>query len=555
MKAGSVTRRCYCRDDSGRALGKSCPKLKRKNHGVYSIRQELPSTQDGDRRTFRRSGYDSAETARSDLDKVRALLAIPEQDDAENRERIAELLVTISENKAPIPDYDETKRRLGTGQSLTTRMTVAEWLDEWLTGKRTRKSSIARYETDIRVHLKPRIGSIPLNRLRVAHLNEMFEGINETNEEIEAANAVRRQVEAKRKAAMRRAEQRAARAELRALPPFRRTTGPATQQRIRATLRAALNDAIAQQLITFNPASHVELEPGKRPKALVWTPRRVEQWQQTGEKPSPVMVWTPEQAGWFLDHVAADRLYAMYHLIAFRGLRRGEACGVRWTDVDLDAGTLTVATQLVQDGWSVVESDPKTASGARVIALDTETINVLRTHRARQLAERMEWGPAWVDSGRVFTREDGTWVHPGWLSEAFERAVRAAGLPPVRLHDLRHGAATLALAGGADLKVVQEMLGHSSITITSDTYTSVLPQVAREAAEAAVRLVPRARTGTDGHASGTQRPFAGEAALPRIDRPKRKTAGHVGDPAVSRRSRLRESNPRPTHYECVALAD
>lgn len=94
-------------------------------------------------------------------------------------------------------------------------------------------------------------------------------------------------------------------------------------------------------------------------------------------------------------------------------------------------------------------------------------------------------------------------LHPDKLSEAFERLVKSSGLPPIRLHDLRHGAATLALAGGTDMKVVQEMLGHSSITITSDIYTSVLPQVARDAAEAAARLVPRTRTGTDGHTSGT----------------------------------------------------
>jgi integrase len=236
---------------------------------------------------------------------------------------------------------------------------------------------------------------------------------------------------------------------------------------------------------------------------LVWTAERVEQWQQTGEKPSSVMVWTPEQTGGFLDHVHEDPLSALYHLVAFRGLRRGEACGLRWTDVDLKANTVTVATQLVQDGWEIAENAPKTASGARVVALDAETVKVLRSHRARQSARRLELGEVWIDSGRVFTGDDGAWLHPGKLSEAFERLVKSSGLPPIRLHDLRHGAATLALAGGADMKVVQEMLGHSSITITSDIYTSVLPQVARDAAEAAARLVPRTRTGTDGHTSGT----------------------------------------------------
>jgi hypothetical protein len=104
------------------------------------------------------------------------------------------------------------------------------------------------------------------------------------------------------------------------------------------------------QIITFNPAAHVEIDPVRKPKALVWTDERVARWQQTGEKPSPVMVWTPEQTGAFLDFVAEDRLYPMWHLIAFRGLRRGEACGQPWSETNLDRHSLTVTGQLVQDG-------------------------------------------------------------------------------------------------------------------------------------------------------------------------------------------------------------
>lgn len=113
-----------------------------------------------------------------------------------------------------------------------------------------------------------------------------------------------------------------------AIPPFRRITGPSTRSHIRATLRAALNKAIAQGYIAFNPAQHAELEAAKRPKALLWTEERVGEWLRTGEKPSSVMVWTPEQAGQFLDFITEDRLYALFHLITYRGLRRGEACGV-----------------------------------------------------------------------------------------------------------------------------------------------------------------------------------------------------------------------------------
>lgn len=140
----------------------------------------------------------------------------------------------------------------------------------------------------------------------------------------------------------------------------------------------------------------------------------------------------------------------------------------------------------------------------RTVALDAGTIEVLRAHRARRAKERLAAGPMWVESGRVFTRENGEQLRPSWVTDRFAFLAADAGLPPIRLHDLRHGAATLALTAGVDMKTVQEMLGHSSITVTSDTYSTVLPEVARNAAEAIAGLVGR-RTGTDGHTSGTQR--------------------------------------------------
>lgn len=112
--------------------------------------------------------------------------------------------------------------------------------------------------------------------------------------------------------------------------------------------------------------------------------------------------------GLFLDHVAEDRLYALFHLIAFRGLRRGEACGQKWTDTNLDAGLITVVKQLVVDGWEVYEDDPKTDTGARTIALDSDTVQALERHRAQQDKDRKEWENAWVETGRG--RPEG---HPG----------------------------------------------------------------------------------------------------------------------------------------------
>jgi len=507
---GSVSRRCACRDPlTGKQLGQSCPKLSQRRHGIWGVRQELPSRADDTRRTFRRSGYPSATEAQGDLDKVRALLAIPDVDDASGRQRLGDLLERVASTREPLPTVEDVRRKFRSGQSLTARMTVGEWLDTWIAGRKIRASTITRYALDIRLHLKPRIGHIRLDRLRVADLTELFNAIVERNIEIEESNALRRAAIAELKGIRGREPRRVARAALTEMPPFRRITGPRTRLHIRATLRAALNDAITQELITFNPAAHVELDPVRRPKALVWTEERVARYRKTGDRPSPVMVWTPAQTGAFLDFVGQDPLHALFDLIALRGLRRGEACGLRWEDVDLRGRSLTVAIQLVDNDGQVEESEPKSDAGNRDVALDATTVAILRRHRTHQQKARMAAGEAWVDSGRVFTREDGRWVEPDWLSDHFDRLVRRSGLPPIRLHDLRHGAATIALAAGVEMKVVQEMLGHSSYTLTSDTYTSVLPEVAREAAEAAARLIPRRkRARTAGLTSGTQAPVA-----------------------------------------------
>ncbi|MFJ3909559.1 tyrosine-type recombinase/integrase [Streptomyces vinaceus] len=497
---GSTYRRCSCRDPkTGKELGTSCPKRNSRNHCTYSIRQELPPRKDGSRRSFARGGYTNAKAAQADLDHVRALLGLAEADDPEGVQLLAEMLAEVSSEKLPLPDVEETRRRLKAGQDLVGSLTVAEWLDRWLAGKRIRKSGISRYETDIRVHLKPHIGHRRLDRLRVSHLSDMFTAIADGNAEVLEQNALRRAAVAELatipwKGAENRARRKALKAAIDAMPAFRRVTGPATRQHVKATLRASLNDAIGQQIITFNPAAHVEIDPVRKPKALVWTEERVAKWEQTGEKPSPVMVWTPEQTGAFLDFVAEDRLYAMWHLIAFRGLRRGEACGQPWSETNLDRHSLTVTGQLVvQDGWGVEASEPKTDSGFRVVALDDDTVGVLERHRKQQEADRAEWGSAWVNTGLVFTQEDGSWLHPGKVTDLFERLVAASGLPPIRLHDLRHGAATLMLAADIDIKIVSDTLGHSDTRITRDIYQSVLPHVGKSAAEATAKLVPLQR--------------------------------------------------------------
>jgi integrase len=111
--------------------------------------------------------------------------------------------------------------------------------------------------------------------------------------------------------------------------------------------------------------------------------------------------------------------------------------------MDLAAATLTVSKQLTQVGWAAVEDDPKSDAGGRTIALDGGTVAALRAHREQQLLDRLEWGRAWVDSGRVFCRENGSELHPAVVTDRFHEISDRADLPPIRLHDLRHGAASL----------------------------------------------------------------------------------------------------------------
>ena len=537
MKKGTAVRRCACRNPAtGKPYGAACPKASNTRHGLWYAVQELVPRQDGTRRRFRRGGFQTATDAKKELAKVAALMAIPDEDDAAGQLTISDLLEACAAAKEPLPDYDETLRRFKTGQSLNSKTTVGEWLDTWLAGrKRLRVTGYKRYACDVRVHLMPHLGGIRLDKLRVHHLTAMFDAINERNIEIQEQNAQRRAVQADLKAtpnkgAENRARRAALRAQLDALPPFRRITGLNTQPHIKATLRAALNVAIAQQVMSpFNPAEHVELLPGTKPKALIWTDERIARWQATGVKPSPVMVWSPEQTGRFLDFVAGDRLYPLWRLISFRGTRRGESCGVRWEDLSAADHSLAIATQLVQDGWDIHEGAPKTDSGIRLIALDDETFEILQAHKLRQERERKQWGNGWTDTGRIFTQEDGTLLHPGKVSDLFERLVTAAGLPTIRLHDLRHVAATLMLAAGVDIKVVSETLGHSDTRITRDIYQAVLDDLAHDAAEKVVQLVPRTRPHLtavpDNQAPDTAR------ALPRMQPPKRPAEGGEKDTA------------------------
>jgi integrase len=156
------------------------------------------------------------------------------------------------------------------------------------------------------------------------------------------------------------------------------------------------------------------------------------------------MVWTPEQTAVFLKAAGRHRLHALWRLTAVRGLRRGEGCGLRRADTDLSVALTTVRWQITQLGWKTVQGAPKSDAGDRTVALDTVTVADIRRHRREQGTEREKAGGAWVvSSGFEFTDEQGCPLHPADVTYAFHMIAYLAGLPPVRLHDLRHGAATL----------------------------------------------------------------------------------------------------------------
>jgi integrase len=193
--------------------------------------------------------------------------------------------------------------------------------------------------------------------------------------------------------------------------------------------------------------------------------------------------WTAEQARAFLSTVADDPHFAAWAIFLTRGPRRGEVAGLRWSDVDLDAGTLRIATTRISIGGRVEESTPKTAAGKRPVPLDAGLVTILKAHRRRQLEAKMAAGPGWTESGHVFTREDGQPLHPEWFSRRFKVLCGRAGVPVIKLHGTRHTTASLMLAAGVNVKVVQELLGHASPAITQAVYSHVMPGQSEAAGE------------------------------------------------------------------------
>jgi integrase len=331
------------------------------------------------------------------------------------------------------------------GYVTPTRELTGEYLVEWLAAVRSslRPSTWESYERLVRRHLIPRIGHVYLHQL-----------------------GPRPPVGAVRRPAHRRPPRR-----------NRRPVGPHRPLPARDPVQGAVRRDGRGRL----PRNVAGLKTVRErlPKA-------------TGHD---MTTWTAAQLTSFLQGLRGDRLEVPILLGATTGMRRGEVLGLRWSDLDLDAGRLAVRQTLTaprdpDTGQHVpIFGEPKTRRGKRSVPLPAQTVAALRGHRKAQAVERLQVGPDYTDHGLVFAEPDGGPVHPDRFRVRFEHRVTRSGLPRIRFHDLRHTYATLALQAGVHAKVVSEILGHANIGITLDTYSHAIPAMQESAAETVAALV------------------------------------------------------------------
>ena len=321
-------------------------------------------------------------------------------------------------------------RAQGAGQHGAAGQTVAAFLDDWLERSRlrVRPSTWDRYADVVRVHIVPELGKVRLERLTPDQVQRLCIGVHE------------------------------------------RGRAPRTVAMVRAVLRTALNDAMRRRLVAHNAAEYVDL------------PRVVSQ---------PVPAMTPVGAEAILAAVSGHRIAPLVEVALATGLRQGELLGLRWQDVDFDGNRLSVrwALQLVEGRLILVE--PKTRQSRRTLPLTPGAAAALRAQRQSQLEDRLRAGARWQsDEDFVFTTVTGGPVGGVELTRTFKRLLVAAGVPPMRWHDLRHGTASLLIAQGVDLRVVMEVLGHSTIALTANTYAHVSEALLGTARDALDRALP-----------------------------------------------------------------
>jgi len=328
-------------------------------------------------------------------------------------------------------DIDTGKLRYGA------RRTVAELAAEWLEAVRPNRkaSTFSNYGCLMRAYVVPRIGPARLDRLTPADIQKLYSDLRSSGGQ--------------------------------GGKPLSGTQ----VHNIHGVLHNALSYAVRMGYLSRNPAEAID------------KPR-----QDTEERP----VYTPDQVRHFLSVAEGDRLRAMWHLELATGLRRAELAGLRWRDValDRDPPVLAVRTTRTTAGHMVVEYDPKTRSGRRVLHLDRATRDILWDHRGAMAAEARKRGEPTVPE-YVFVDELGDPYHPAQLTRDLHSLQQRAGLPRITLHDLRHTAATVALLAGVHPKVVSERHGHASTQITLDRYSHVIESMQTAAADAIGRfLIP-----------------------------------------------------------------
>jgi integrase len=336
---------------------------------------------------------------------------------------------------------DELRRNLRLGTLSASRVTVAAYLTDWLERDRARvrPSTWRSRESHVRVYLIPTLGRLPLAKLTATDVERAQGAFLEHGRPVPGDGKPRRGRPA-------------------------RPASPMTVRHVRATLRRALTEAVRDGRLGRNVAADA---------SPPYVPHR------------SVDYLKPAEVRRLLDATAAHEYGALYALAATTGLRLGELLGLRWQDVDLQAGTLSVRRTLARDGrggWTMAE--PKSTRSRRTIPLPGLAVDALRRQRRAQDALAAAVGTAWPEAGLVFTDEAGRPCDPRRVSTAFQRAREAAGVPRIPLHGLRHSAATMMLAQGVPLAVISEWLGHAGISVTAQHYAAIVPQLARDAARA-----------------------------------------------------------------------
>jgi integrase len=243
---------------------------------------------------------------------------------------------------------------------------------------------------------------------------------------------------------------------------------PKTVRHIRGFLITALGRALKWGLVARNVAALTDAPKAIRPE---------------------IRTFTPEEARRFIQAVKGERLETVYLLTITLGLRRGEVLGLRWPDLDFETATIQVRAALQRTNGKLELSETKMQRSRRPLplldfvakAVKVHRARQLKVHRARQLEDQLAAGPAWNDRGFVFATRIGTPVDPANLLDDFKRILRKAELPNIRFHDLRHSAASLLLTLNVHPRIVMELLGHSQISLTMDTYSHVLPDIFRDA--------------------------------------------------------------------------